>query len=121
VPRDVAGFCVLKDGGLIMAAQSLKAVPRISVRLIKARQNIATAFGQCLSATRTSHAVAARSMAVTKRTVGAWVRGTGPISLERVFASRRLAHSFREILCVHDHGLAGLPYIARKRVRRRRA
>lgn len=95
-----------------MPAQSSTPHSTVSERLLKARQRIATAFAQCLRATGTSHAAAARSMAVTKRTVGNWVRGSGPISVERIIASRRLSRSFTEHLCFHEHEQE--PYLARE-------
>lgn len=87
------------------------------MRLLKARQTIATAFVQCLVETRTSQEVAARTLQVTKRTVGSWARGTGPLSVERVLAAPRLAKAFRDSLCSYDHSPHSAPYVAKRRSR----
>jgi len=86
--------------------------PDMSARLLKARSYISAALVQSLRETATSHEAAARSMGVNARTVGAWVRGERPMTVEVVFASPRLAKAFRQALCVHEH--EPLAYIARK-------
>jgi len=84
-----------------------------TVRLAKARQEIAGSLGRALVQTRCSQPAAARSMAVGERTVRDWLHGVTPVNVERVLASPRLARAFRQDLCVHRHDSVG--YVAKGR------
>jgi DNA-binding transcriptional regulator YdaS (Cro superfamily) len=98
-----------------MTKRNARQRPEFSARLKKARQNISGSLSRAMGEVKCSQVAAARSMAVTERTVRDWIHGVTPVNVERVLASSRLAKAFRQHLCVHDH--ASAPYVARARKR----
>lgn len=103
-----------------MPARSSHSGAKVSPARMKARQDIASVFSRTLKRKRASHEAAARSMGVSKRTVGSVKRGETPLVLEVVWCSRLLGEAFREELCSRNHHAekASAPYLAKKKASR---
>ena len=99
----------------VMASRNARLRPEFTARLAKSRREISGSLSRAMAETKCSQPAAARSMAITERTVRDWVHGVTPTNVERVLASPRLAKAFRQHLCVHNHD--SVPYVARKRGR----
>lgn len=92
-----------------------KPIPSARSRSDIVRQLIAGCLLRAISQKGGTNAAAAGWLKISERTIYSWLRCERPVSVEMVLACPQLAKAFRVELCVHDHGLDSVPYMARAR------